>query len=131
MKNSQNLFKLAAKFQRKYAQSQTLQEIITNASSYGNDIMNFIPKLKELKGWLGLRVVISSGLLGKSVKVAAPATDPAGIAGAFAPLTEQVKKYLDRNLSGFPQLAEGTYDLSWDFREPANEGGGIAQNPNW
>lgn len=133
MKNSQTLFKLAAKFQRKYAQSQTLQEILTNASSYGdssgNGIMNFIPQLKKLKAYLGLRIVISSGMFGTSVSVAPPATDPAQVAGAFAKLPDQIKKYLERNLKGFPQITEGSHDVSWDFREPGNEG--IAQNPEW
>lgn len=133
MKNSQALFKLADKFQRKYAQSQDLKTILQNAASYGessaNGIMNFISKIKEQKAYLGLRITISSGFTGASVTVADPATDPPQLAGSFVNLPAQIKKYLERNLKGFPQITEGVHDVAWDFREPGGEG--IAQNPNW
>ena len=127
MKKSQDLlFKVAAKFQRKYAQSQSLKEILENAASYGessgNGIMNFIAKLKEQKGYLGLTIKVSSGFNGTTVDVSAPSVDPPQLAGAFTRLPDQIKRYLERNIKGFPQITEGSHDVSWDFREATGQG---------
>jgi hypothetical protein len=128
-KSEQQLFKLATKFQRKYAQSQSLQEIIQNAASYGessvNGIMNFPAKLKQQQAYLGLSITIKSGMLGGlSVSVSDPSVDPPQFAATYAQVSEQVKNYLDKNIKGFPQLGEGTQNVSWDYRAG---GAGIAQ----
>lgn len=134
MKNSQDLlFKLAAKFQRKYAQSQSLQEIIQNAASYGessaNGIMNFPAQLKKDQADMNINVTISSGTFGgPNVEVSQPAVEPAQFAGNYARLPDQIKKYLDRYIKDFPQIAMGTQTLSYSGRTP---GSGIARDDTW
>lgn len=134
MKTSQDrLFKLAAKFQRKYAQGQSLQEIIQNAASYGessaNGIMNFPAQLKKDQADMNINVIISSGFMGgTNVTVSDPAVEPANVAGNYAKLPDQIKKYLDRYIKDFPQITPGTHTLQYSGRTPPE---GIAQNPNW
>lgn len=131
MKKSQALLlKLANKFQNKYAQSQSLQEIIQNAAGYGessaNGIMNFPAQLKKDQADLSISVTISSGMMGgMSVEVSPPSVDPAQVAGNYARLPEQIKKYLDRHIKDFPQISQGTTTLQYSGRTP---GAGVAVN---
>ena len=134
MKNSQDLlFKLAAKFQRKYAQGQSLQEIIQNAASYGesssNGIMNFPAQLKKDRADLGINVTVSSGMMGgTSVDVSPPTVDPPSAAGNYAKLPDQIKNYLDKYIKDFPQVTVGTHTLQYSGK-PAPEG--VAHSGNW
>lgn len=133
MKTSQDrLFKLAAKFQRKYAQSQSLQEIIQNAASYGesssNGIMNFPAQLKKDQADLKINVTISTGTFGgTSVDVSQPSVDPPTAAGNYARLPGQIQKYLDKYVKDFPQIYPGTHTLEYSGKTPA--GSGIATIP--
>jgi hypothetical protein len=110
MKKSQALLlKLAAKFQDKYAQSQDLQEIIQNAASYGessaNGIMNFPAQLKKDQADMNINVTITSATLGGlNVDVSQPAVEPSKFAANYAKLPAQIKKYLDKHISSFPQV---------------------------
>lgn len=119
MKKSQALLlKLANKFQNKYAQSQNLQEIIEAAAGYGekseNGIMNFPAQLKADQADLSINITISSGIMGgRSAEVSPPSVDPPAMAGRYAKLPEQIKKYLNRHLSSFPQIPEGTTTLTF------------------
>ncbi len=119
MKKSQALLlKLANKFQNKYAQSQNLQEIIEAAASYGekseNGIMNFPAQLKADQADLSINITISSGMMGgRSAEVSPPSVDPPAMAGRYAKLPEQIKKYLNKHLSSFPQIPEGTTTLTF------------------
>ncbi len=118
------LLKVASKFQKKYGQAQTLQQIIENAAGYGessaNGIMNFPGMLKEQKAQLGFTVEISSGMLGGSnISVSGlKGVDSNGvdITPQYAKLPDQVKKYLEKHISGFPQLEQGSTPLNWDYR---------------
>jgi len=131
MKKSQALLlKLANKFQNKYAQSQNLQEIIQNAASYGessaNGIMNFPSQLKKDQADLNINVTITEATLGGlNVDVSAPSVEPPQFAGNYAKLPAQIKKYLEKHISSFPQVPQGTTTLSFTGRDP---GSGIATN---
>lgn len=133
MKTSQDrLFKLAAKFQRKYAQGQSLKEIIQNAASYGessqNGIMNFPAQLKKDQADMNINVTISSGTMGGlNVQVSEPAVEPQQFAGNYAKLPGQIQKYLDKYIKDFPQVTQGTHTLEYVGRIPG--GSGIATNP--
>lgn len=131
MKKSQALLiKLANKFQNKYAQeSQTLQQIIENAASYGessaNGIMNFPAQLRKDQADLSLTITVSSGMMGgKSVEVSNPTVEPSQFATNYTKLPAQIKKYLDRHIADFPQISEGTVTLNWSGKAPQP---GIAQ----
>jgi hypothetical protein len=130
MKTSQDqLFKVAAKFQKKYGQTQTLQQIIENAASYGessvNGIMNFPAQIKKDQADLGINVTLSSGTFGgPSIDVSQPSVMPAEVAGNYAKLPDQIKEYLERNIKGFPQIPMGTTTLRYSGRAP---GEGVAQ----
>lgn len=119
MKKSQDtLFKLAAKFQKKYAQSQTLQEILQNAAGYGeqsaNGIMNFPAQLKKDQADLIFSVTVSSGIMGGSnIDVTPPRVDPPQFAANYARLPEQIKKYLDKHIKSFPQIPQGQTVLNY------------------
>jgi hypothetical protein len=133
MKNSQNLFKVAAKFQRKYAQSQSLKQIIENAASYGesssNGIMNFPAQLKKDQADLNINVTISNGFMGGSnIQVSPPAVEPASVAGNYARLPDQIKKYLEKYIKDFPQILPGTQTLEFSGRTPAS---GVASGDTW
>lgn len=133
MKKSElHLFKTALKLQAKYAQSQTLQEIIQNAASYGehstSGIMNFPAKLKEDQADLTITVNIDSGILGGlDVKVEPPKVTPEQYAPNYARLPEQIKKYLERYGKDL-QVAQGVTMLTYSGKPPATPAGvGIAQ----
>lgn len=122
MKKSQlQLLKLATKFQTKYAQTQTLKQIIENAASYGqqsaNGIMNFIQMLKQDQASLAINVTIS----GNNATVSSPTVTPGDKAPNYSRLPEQIEKYLNRNLSTSGWSFPGTTLLEWDFQ------GGVAQ----
>lgn len=115
-KSEQQLFKVAARFVSKYAQSQTLQEIIQNAASYGessaNGIMNFPAQLKKDQADLSINITVSSGMMGGlSVDVSDPSVDPPQFAANYAKLPAQIKKYLDKYIKDFPQVPQGTTTL--------------------
>lgn len=117
-KYEQQLQKLASKFHFKYAQSQSLQDIISSAASYGeksaNGIMNFLEQLKRDQADMYITVVISSGMMGgRSAEVYPPKLDPAEVAGKYAKLPEQIKNYLNKHLSNFPQIPEGSTVLNF------------------
>jgi len=124
MKKSQALLiKLANKFQNKYAQGQTLQQIIENAASYGesspNGIMNFPAQLKKDQADLSITITISAGMMGgKNIEVSLPTVTPPAVAGNYAKLPTQIKKYLEKYISDFPQIPEGTTTLQWSGRNP-------------
>lgn len=131
MKKTSHLIRLAQKLSVKYAESQTLQEIIENAAGYGetstNGIMDFPAQLKKDDADLSIAVTINSGLMGgKKIYVGEPRVDPAEVAGNYTKLPEQIKKYLDKNLQYFPQVGLGTTIL--DFSREASAGEGIAGN---
>jgi len=119
------LLKVASKFQKKYGQSQSLQEILSNAAGYGeksaNGIMNFPAQLKKDQADLSFSVTISTSTFGGyDVDVSTPTVDPPEFAGNYARLPEQVKKYLDRNIKFFPQIPPGTTALSYSGKSPAS-----------
>lgn len=126
------LLKVASKFQKKYGQgqTQTLQQIIEAAAGSGeksvNGIMNFPAQLKADQADLTISVTKNVGFLGGfSFEVSAPTVDPVQFAPKYARLSEQIKKYLDKHGSGFPQIPEGTTTLNYSGKSP---GIGIAQN---
>jgi hypothetical protein len=129
MKKSQDiLFKVASKFQKKYAQSQSLQQIIENAAGYGeksaNGIMNFPAQLKKEQADLTLNVTVNTGMMGGfNVVVDPPTVDPPQYAQNYAALPAQVKKYLERHIKDFPQIPIGTTTLRYSGKDP---GDGIA-----
>lgn len=131
MKKSQTLLlKLANKFQNKYAQSQDLQQILENAASYGessaNGIMNFPAKLKADNADLTLTITVSSGMMGgKNIAVSVPVLDPPEVAGNYAKLPEQIKKYLEKHIASFPQISEGESIVKWTGK---SQQPGVAQN---
>lgn len=134
MKKSElQLFKTAFKFQAKYAQSQTLQEIIQNAASYGehssNGIMNFPAQLKRDQADLSINVTIESTTLGGlDVTVAQPTVTPSQYAPNYAKLPEQIKKYLERYAKDFPQVPKGVSVLQYSGKALEEQSGtGIAQ----
>ena len=98
------LLKLANKLQFKYAQSQTLQEIIQNAASYGesshNGIMNFIDRLKADQATLRINVTV----IEDTASVSAPSVTPENKKYNYTKLSAQIKNYLDKNLKTFPQV---------------------------
>lgn len=115
MKKVRTLIALGSLLENKYAESQTLQQIIENAASYGeksaNGIMNFPAQLKQDQATLSITVTIDSGMLGGlSVEVSPPTVEPAQFAPKYAKLPEQIKKYLDKHASSF-QLTPGTNTL--------------------
>lgn len=128
MKKSQALLlKLANKFHNKYAQSQSLQQIIENAASHNgaNGIMNFPAQLKQDQADLRINVTISSGMMGgKKIEVSMPTVTPPEMAGHYAKLPEQIQKYLEKYIADFPQIPEGTTTLEWSGKNP---GPGVAQ----
>jgi hypothetical protein len=129
MKNTDHLLSLAHKLSNKYAEPQTLKEIIDAAASHGensvNGIMNFPAQLKQDDAELNISITISSGVMGgKTVTVGDPRVYPSNLAPNYANLPKQIKKYLDRNIQYFPQIPDGTTDL----RYPKAVGEGIATN---
>ena len=131
MKKSQALLlKLANKFQNKYGQSQSLQQILENAAGWGaqspNGIMNFPAQLKKDQADLTFSVVVSSGMLGGSnIEVTEPRVDPPQMAANYAALPQQIKKFLERHISSFPQIPQGQTVLSYSGKTP--DGSGVAQ----
>jgi hypothetical protein len=124
------LFKLASKFQNKYAQSQTLQEIIGNAAGYGeksaNGIMNFPAQLKKDQADLSINITVDTAMLGGyNVTVDPPTVDPPQYAQNYARLPDQIKNYLNRHISNFPQVPIGTTTLR--FSGKTSEPGIAAQ----
>jgi hypothetical protein len=131
MKKSQAyLLKLAAKFGNKYAQSQSLQQIIEAAAGWGeksaNGIMDFPTQLKQDKANLTIDITVSNAMMGGyNVEVAPPQVDPAQFAAKYARLPDQIKKYLDRHIKDFPQVYPGTTTLRFVGKDPES---GVAQN---
>jgi len=131
MKKSHSLLlKLANKFENKYAQSQSLQEIIQNAASYGESsnsgIMNFPAQLKKDQADMNINITITSATLGGlNVEVSPPSVEPPQFASNYAKLPGQIKKYLDKYISDFPQIPQGTTTLQFTGRTP---GAGVAAN---
>ena len=131
MKKSHSLLlKLANKFENKYAQSQSLQEIIQNAASYGESsnsgIMNFPAQLKKDQADMNINITITSATLGVlNVEVSPPSVEPPQFASNYAKLPGQIKKYLDKYISDFPQIPQGTTTLQFTGRTP---GAGVAAN---
>lgn len=130
MKKTYHLFSVAQKLSIKYAESQSLQEIIESAAGYGensaNGIMNFPAQLKKDNAGLSLAVAINSSPLGgKKVTVSPPIVDPPEVAGNYTKLPEQIKKYLEKNLKYFPQITLGTTVL--DFSKDT-QGEAVAAN---
>jgi hypothetical protein len=120
-KSRQQLAKLASKFQRKYA-AQSLQEILQNAASYGeqsaNGIMNFPAQLRKDNADMNISVSIS----GNDVNVSPPSVFPGEFAPNYARLPDQIKNYLDKHIRDFP-LPQGATTLEYKGR---TAGAGIA-----
>jgi hypothetical protein len=88
--------------------------------------MNFPAQLKKDQADLSISVTINSGMMGgKSVIVDPPMVDPSEVAGNYARLPDQIKAYLDKHISSFPQVPTGTTTLRYSGKEPAPA---IAQN---
>lgn len=116
-KYQERLLKLASKFGNKYAESQTLQQIIEAAAGWGeqssNGIMNYPALLKSDNASLSYTVNVSSGLMGgKNVDVTNLQVNPPQLASKYAKLPDQIKKYLDKHISSFPQIEEGSFNIS-------------------
>ncbi len=112
--SSLKIFKLADKFYHKYAQSQSLQEIIANAASHGVEIMNFPQALQRDQAALSINVKINKGTLGGyKVEVSAPRVEPPQFARFYAELPGQIQKYLEKYLDNFPQINLGTSTLTY------------------
>lgn len=110
MKNSEfNLFKLAAKF-KKYSSIdgnkikptivQDLQSALANAASLSQatGVMPFVSMLKEDGATLAINVKRD----GSTVSVSAPSVNPD--TGRYAGLSQQVKRYLEKNIEVFPTV---------------------------
>lgn len=121
-KSCVQLVKLANKFQHKYAQGQSLQQIIESAAGYGegsaNGIMNFPARLKQDGADLNINVTIS----GNDVNVSQPSVMPPQFAANYAKLPDQIESYLKRHVSEFP-FPQGTTTLQFVGR---TAGSGIA-----
>jgi hypothetical protein len=124
-KSRQQLAKLASKFQRKYAQSQSLQEIIQNAANWGeqsaNGIMNFPAQLKKDNAELSINVAIS----GNDVNVSPATVSPVQFSDNYAKLPAQIQNYLSKHVRDFP-LPQGTTTLEYGQRS-AGEGIAVDQ----
>ncbi len=125
MKKTNHLISLAQTLSVKYAQSQDLKEILENAAAYGenstNGIMNFPAQLEKDDAGLSIVVSVSKTPWGsKKILVSPPTVDPAEVAGNYAKLPEQIKKYLERNINYFPQLALGHTLLDFPKREKSD-----------
>jgi len=123
MKKTNHLIRLAQTLSVKYAEAQTLQEIIENAAGYGeqstNGIMNFPAQLQKDDAELTIAITINSNPFGgKKIYVGAPSVDPSEAAVNYTKLPEQIKKYLDRNLQYFPQIGLGTILLEYPTTPP-------------
>lgn len=119
MKKTNHLIRLAQTLSVKYAEAQTLQEIIENAARYGeqstNGIMNFPAQLQKDDAELTIAITINSAPItgGKKIYVGTPSVYPPEVAGNYAKLPEQIKKYLEKNLNYFPQIGLGTVLLEY------------------
>lgn len=106
------LMVLGENFGNKYATSQSLQEIIQNAASYGeqstNGIMNFPAKLKQDGADLGINISIS----GNDINVSSPTVDPVQFTSNYTALPKQIQNYLERHVRDFP-LPQGTTTLQF------------------
>lgn len=134
MKKSElKLFAVASRILAKYSQGQTLQQIIENAAGGGDKselgIMNFPAQLKKDQADMNINVTISPATFGSpNITVSAPAVEPKEVAGNYARLPDQIKKYLEKNISGFPQIQSGTTTLRFYGRPPEEGESGIATN---
>lgn len=129
-KHAEQLQKLARKFSLKYAQSQSLQQILEAAAGFGeqspNGIMNFPQQLKKDQATMYLTITVSNGTFGgRSTKVGPPLTDPREVAANYSRLPQQIEKYLDKHLSSFPQIPDG--DTTLTFSGKSDTEGAIAQ----
>lgn len=130
MKKSQALLlKLSKTFGKKYAQiNQSLQQIIENAASWGensaNGIMNFPAQLKKDQADMTINITISSGTLRDyNVDVSQPIIDPAQFSANYQNVPEQIKNYLEKHIADFAQVPVGTNTLTF----VGKENHGIAQ----
>jgi hypothetical protein len=131
MKKTYHLIRVAKSFANKYAQSQSLQQIIENAAGYGekspNGIMNFPAQLKKDQADLSILVTVDTGMMGGfNVVVYPPTVDPPQYAQNYAVLPAQIKKYLERHIKDFPQVPMGISTLRYSGK---NVESGIASNP--
>lgn len=132
MKKTHHLIRLAQRLSSKYAESQSLKEIIENAARYGesstNGIMDFPSQLQKDDAELSFAVTINSGLMGgKKIYVGTPNVYPEEVAGNYSKLPEQIKKYLEKNLNYFPQIGFGTTVLEFpDTSSEASNNGSVA-----
>lgn len=125
MKKTSHLIRLAQALSNKYAQSQSLKEILENAAAYGensaNGIMNFPAQLEKDDAGLSIVVSVASTPWGsKKIYVGQPSVNPPEVAGNYAKLPEQIKKYLERNINYFPQLALGHTLLDFPREEKSD-----------
>jgi hypothetical protein len=132
MKKVHALIRLGSRLENKYADSQSLQQIIENASSYGkqsaNGIMNFLAQLKADQADLSFTVTVKPATFGgENVEVSQLSVEPAQFASRYSMLPEQIKKYLERHVKDFPQIERDTPIVLRFTGKDA--GSGIASNP--
>lgn len=133
MKKTNHLIRLAQKLSVKYAEAQTLQEIIEAAAGYGesssNGIMDFPSQLQRDKAQLSLGINISKGALGGTkIIVTDPSVYPPEAASNYTKLPGQIKKYLERNIRYFPQVGLGTFTLRYPGEGEEEGGEAVATN---
>lgn len=107
---------LEVKYLTKHAY-QSLSEILQNAASYGdkggNGIMNFPAYLANDHAKLNFNVIVNDSMFGSKaevtdLKVTPSDTTPQGAEQKYEVLPKQIKTYLERHLSGFPDIPRGT-----------------------
>jgi hypothetical protein len=115
MKKSElRLFKLASQFRKKYASidantlkdeiQQHIQDSVAHASGVKSlGIMPFMQMLATDQAALAINVTRD----GSTISVSPPGVDPPELTGKYAPLSEQVKAYLEKYIELFPSQKNG------------------------
>lgn len=125
MKKASYLISLGHLLENKYADAQTLQQIIENAAGWGdksaNGIMNFPAQLKKDQADLSITVEVDSGTFGGyKVTVSEPIVTPAQFAVNYSKLAGQIKNYLDKHISSFPQVGTGSFTLKYTGKDASS-----------
>jgi hypothetical protein len=81
----------------------TLQTAVANASTAKLGVMPFVQMLKEDAAALNINVTRN----GDTVAVSPPTLDRPELAAKYAPLSSQIKTYLERYLEVFPSILHG------------------------
>lgn len=113
-KSEQHLFKLALQLRKKYASldastikeeiEKHIQDSVAHASGVkALGIMPFMQMLAADQAALAINVTRD----GSTISVSPPGVDPPALAGKYAPLSEQVKAYLEKYIELFPSQKNG------------------------